>query len=849
MEQNNINTNQGFMEPVFDYSPSILPLRKGEPPTAEPCTRQVLEAMMDDQRVVVVHRRIEALMQGVTAETPHERMLVVKEEVNRLKKQLPVIIPGAHSLTGHRRAKSPKDYVLSPLVTLDVDGIDHPRELWEERIAPHVERLKIMLAYVTPSTRGLKLIALRPDGLTAEQAMAWLAGELGIEDYDRAVKDPLRAHYMVSRNYVLHYDADRLFDPALSKGKFEKFEGFEKFESATPQPSQPSQTLEPSQTPQTSQPPHPPLPPLDLTYCGIPLSEYVGMYWKLHYGGREPVVGDRATKTFELASQLRYICNNSLEVLDQVIPCYADFPAEEKLSTLRSAVSYDIKTMPRKIAEVVTAIKRQHTDQPEVIQAFDEQEEQDLQYYIERLDQCFAQRNTKLPMGIRDSLEGVQRTLHMPMLVGIGPFIGALATKVRLQVHDEWSHLNLIAYIVGEAASGKSKLDALYRLWCHRLIQEDDVQIAIMNEWKALPTKQREKTPRPVVKIRLQPLRCSMADVLDHLNNSEGKHLVSFSSEADQLSQSRRSGAFADVGVLLRMAFDGAEFRSSYAGSSAINANIKETLWNMTLATTPDGLHRATPNVTDGEQTRKAIASMPDNTFSRLVRVKPRSTQAEANIRQVADLLALMGGDVELPLLEEACERWLEAVRKDKLKDHDLVFARQRFRVSITAMRYTCCLMLCAYAEWLLQKLDHRRKGSKLPAWAHNAETAADYLRSHPDAVCRQLPRFQTEAFMQCFSVLADYLIDTTMYYFRDRLEAARQKQAFNGIRRKHRGPNDTVFDLLPNEFTLEDARRAKGPDSLPNAAKQMVKHWCENGLCLSIARGRYRKIEQEVCT
>ncbi len=62
---------------------------------------------MDDPRVADVHRRIEALMQGVTAETPHERVLAIKEDVNRLKKQLPVIIPGAHSLTGHRRAKSP----------------------------------------------------------------------------------------------------------------------------------------------------------------------------------------------------------------------------------------------------------------------------------------------------------------------------------------------------------------------------------------------------------------------------------------------------------------------------------------------------------------------------------------------------------------------------------------------------------------------------------------------------------------------------------------------------------------------------------------------------------------------
>lgn len=570
------------------------------------------------------------------------------------------------------------------------------------------------------------------------------------------------------------------------------------------------------------------------------------MYWKLHNGGREPVVGDRATKTFELASQLRYICNNSVEVLDCVIPCYADFPQEEKLATLRSAVSYDIKTMPRKIAEVIAAIKRQHTDKPEVIQAFDEQEEQDSQLYIERLNQCFAGHKTKLPLGIRDSLEGIHPSLHMAMITGVGPWIGGLATGVQLLVHDEWSHLNLIAYIVGEAASGKSKLDALFRLWCHRLLADDEVSLAIMNEWKMLPAKQREKTPRPKVKIRVQPLRCSMADVLDHLNNAEGKHLVSFSSEADQLTQSRRSGAFADVSVLLRLAYDGAAFSSSYAGSASINANVKETLWNMTLATTPDGLRRATPNVTDGEQTRKAIARTPDNTFSRLVRVKPRSERAEKNIRRVADLLTLMKGQVELPRLEEVCGQWLENVRLDGLKDHDKVLARQRFRIGVTAMRYTCCLMLCAYAEWLLQKLDDRRPGTQLPVWAHNAETAADYLRSHPDAVATQLARFQTDAFMECFEVMADYLMDNTLHFFRQRIERAYQDadyQGGNAQPRRRRGVNDSIYDSLPDEFGLDDARRAKGPDSTPNAAKQMVKNWCLNGLCTSLGCGRYRKV------
>lgn len=547
--------------------------------------------------------------------------------------------------------------------------------------------------------------------------------------------------------------------------------------------------------------------------------------------------------TFDIALAMRHIAGFDIRLLDRIIPCYDGFSEDEKLKAITSAVNYRRGPMPKKMQDVINYIKRMHAHEPEVVQALDELEERDATYYFSILEDCFTSRGKKFPLGIRDSFDGITPSLRMPILIGIGPMIGALATDVQLVVHNDPSHLNLVAYIVGGAASGKSKMDPLYHLWMKRQIEKDEVNLKIMSDYKALSKKKRETMPRPTVELRIQPLRCSMADVLDHFNNAHGKHLYSFTAEADQLSQSNRSGAFANVSVLIRQAYDGSEFRSSYAGESAVNANVKQVHWNMTLCTTPDGLYRAMPNVTDGELTRTTIASTPDNTFAPLVLTKPRQEKSEENIEHVAALLERMQGVIDLPLLEARSNQWLEHVRLDTLMDDDNVRARQRFRVAVTSMRYTCCLMLCAYAEWLIKHLDERGKRA-LPKWAHGAETAAKYLETHPMAAAKDVPKlFQTEEFLSAFDVIADYVLDGILYYFRSKLSAAYESDNYKGSNRKRRGENDSVYARLPEQFTVEEARLAKGAGATDNQAIQMLKNWKKQGLVVQIGRGLYKKI------
>ena len=822
---------------LFDYAPSLFG-KPGETPVSLPCTRSIFEGYLDSPYIANIYKNNEQLMSRLTPEMTEEQRSKVLAKIAESKKRLPLLIPGAHSLTGMRKVTGPADYVRSPFITLDIDHVDDPKALWDEKIAPHIKRLLIALAFITPSTKGVKVIALCPSNIDKEQGMAWLANELGIEEFDKCVKDPLRAHFMPCREYLLYYDPEMLFNTELSN------EGY-LVEAPSDKPSTQAK-------PETRQPEAPALPSATSSaevdaqilagYYGVPYDEIVRTYIEVIWGGKEPIQGDRNVKTLELASQMRYICDNNVALLDRIIPSFCQFTEAEKLSVIQSATKYELKLMPRNLRDVLTVVKGRHTEQPEIVKALDEVETQQQSHYSTQLVDCFERNHAKLPMGIRDSFDGVNPTLWMAMFVGICPFIGGLATEVRLKVHDDFAHLNLFTFVVGEAGSGKARLDSLYSLWLSRLIASDDVNLAIEEEWKALPQKKKESTPQPVIQIRIQPLRCSIADALSHLKSATGKHLISYASEADQFTQSQKSGAYANVSVLIREAYDGAEFKSSYAGSSSVNANIKNVHWNFSMCTTPDGLRRAVPNVTDGHLTRMAIAVTPDNTYASLVRVKSRSEASERNIKRVAELLEYLKGDVELPELEQTCADWLEKVRLDCLKDDNKVRARQRFRVAVTAMRMVCCLMLCGYVEWLDKQFARNTKSK--PKWMHEASSTEEYLKTHPDAVSKHLPRFQTREYLETFTVIADYLIENILFYFGKKIAKAYEQDNYAGdYVPKRKGKNASLFDSLENRFTINDIRQAKGDSCSLSAVYKIAQRWEDNKLCRRISNGLYEKI------
>ena len=588
--------------------------------------------------------------------------------------------------------------------------------------------------------------------------------------------------------------------------------------------------------------------PSDLKYLGIPYSDIIAKWWQMYNDGQEPVKSNRNTLTFELAVNLRHICGFDRNLMAQVIPCYDGFPDQEKMACINSALSEKITQMPKRLKDVLSAIRQEKlnknaatgatgTDEDDeaFINALDEANAQDDQFYYNALP--------KLPQGIKDSVDAVGPALAMPVISAICPVIGMLATGVKVSVHGKMNSLNLISYIAGDFASGKGSIDPIINTWTKELKDMDKMYLQTEEDWrvkKRAAKNKKEQPEEPKLPIRCLTLNNTVANLAERLANTEGKHAFSFTPEADTVAQKWKS-AMSDFSVMLRQAYDGTCYEREARSAEAVNVHIERLLWNVVMCGTPDALYRVVSNYTDGFQSRIVVARTPDNTFTPLTEnlyvLKDRQKE---RIIQIAHLLPLMNGEVELPKLEEKGREWLELIRLETMKNDDKVKARQRFRICPTTMRMMTCLMLCKVAEILIHK--------------HGLNGAEKKLKEHPNLWKEMIVRTQTPAMLSVFDTLADYQLENALYFFRQRIEDAFSSKNYNGqasLERSKRGKNDSIFERLDTNFTFEQALQqsiaVKGANVTRETARQMLKNWRKQGLVTILKDKHYQKVNISV--
>lgn len=445
-------------------------------------------------------------------------------------------------------------------------------------------------------------------------------------------------------------------------------------------------------------------------YLGIPYGEIIRKWWQLYNDGQEPMRSNRNTLTFELAVNLRHICGFDRNLLAQIIPCYDGFPEQEKMACINSALNEKITQMPKRLKDVLAALRQEKLkqgssngnadeDSEALVNALDEANAKDDLFYYDALP--------KMPQGVRDSISAVGPPLAMPVITAICPVIGMLATGVKVAVHGKMNSLNLISYIAGDFASGKGSIDPVVDAWTSEVKQMDKMYQQQEDEWRAkkrAAKNKKEQPEEPKLPVRCLTLNNTVANLAERLANTEGKHAFSFTPEADTVAQKWKS-AMSDFSVMLRQAYDGTSYEREARSADAVNVHIEHLLWNVVMCGTPDALYRVVNNYTDGFQSRIVVARTPDNTFTPLTDnlFVLTETQRE-HIRQIAHLLPLMEGEVVLPKLENKGREWLEQIRLETMKNDDKVKARQRFRICPTTMRMMTCIMLCKVAETLIQK-------------------------------------------------------------------------------------------------------------------------------------------------
>ena len=566
-----------------------------------------------------------------------------------------------------------------------------------------------------------------------------------------------------------------------------------------------------------------------LCYEGIPYDRIIRKWWDFYNEGKTPSKSNRNTLTFELAVNLRNICDSDPQLLDRIIPCYDEFPEAEKMACIRSALGEKKTQMPKRLKDVLMAVRQDmRTEVREEAEAEEALLQDDL-YYYDALP--------KMPQGVRESIDAVGPYLAMPAIFAITPAIGMLATGVRVDIHGNPSQLNLISYIAGDFASGKGSIDPVVSAWLSEIKIADKGYLEAEEEWRArkrAAKNKKEQPEEPKYPVRYLTLNNTVANLADRLANTGGKHAFSFTPEADTVAQKWRT-AMCDFSVMLRQAYDGTPYDREAKSADAVNVHIEKLLWNVVMCGTPDALYRVITNYTDGFQSRVAVARTPDNTFSALAESPYRLTeQHKAKIQQVAHLLPLMKGDVELPKLEKRGRDWLERIRIETLENDDKTKARQRFRTCPTAMRMTACLMLCRVAEQLIQH--------------HGLQGAETQLKADPTLWQKMLQRQQTPQMLATFDVLADYMIDNAIYFFRERIEEAFRAATYApaDAPRTKKSSNDTIYKQLETNFTSDEAfslaMSLRGGNVTKVRINSMLYRWERQGMVRRIDRGVYKK-------
>ena len=687
---------------------------------------------------------------------------------------------------------------MSTTVGMDIDHIaDNELEAVKDNILAKATELGLLMLEGSARGKGYHLVFRRHPELSQEENLKWASDLLGVP-YDEGAKDITRVFFTTTDN-ELYFLSSLLFElEEVEDVKCKK----ENVKGESPQVS-PRGDLE------------------GATFKGIPYTSIITEYWSRT--GGEPIEGERNVKLYQLAVNLRAICDNRKEVLLAVMPRLGLDEQE-----FRSIIDSACKEVPKGISKVMKEIIGSLTTKAE--------DEDSLPIEGEMSDRTEGVCFPRLPQGVRDSINAVGPQLAMPVVTAICPCIGALATGVVLDVHGQKKGLNLIAYIAGDFASGKGLIDPVVDAWMSEVAALDKMYQEQEKEYrsKKLAAKNKKEQPEePKLPVRFLTLNNTVANLAERLANTEGKHAFSFTPEADTVAQKWRS-TMSDFSVMLRQSYDGSRYDREARSAEAVNVHIDHLLWNVTMCGTPDALYRVVNNYTDGFQSRIAVARTPDNTFMPLEDkphvLTPRQTD---RIQQIAHLLPLMQGEVVLPKLEAKGREWLETVRLETMKNDDRTKARQRFRVCVTAQRMTCCIMLCKVCETLIQK--------------HGLNGAEARLKQYPNLWKEQLLKAQTPQMLEAFDVIADSLMENALHFFRDRIENAFSSRDYAGCsERRIRGKNDSIYERLDVLFTYEQATQqsiaVKGAGVTRNTVQQMLKNWRKQGLIVPTEDGKFRK-------
>ena len=548
------------------------------------CSPELFHRAIDSQVVAEICAQIKDALEAVRrGEMSPEDFETLK---GNLKKAL--IIFTFHATFKNGRRKN-DEAVPSGLSIYDLDHIPNPEGRWAE-IEPRKEELGIVLAHITPSSEGLRLVFVIPTGMSLEEAQAWMARQLGDEKYDACVKDYARCSFAVPREYVLFMDEEGLFSPRSTQSSTELLNNLsdEKKEeklSVTPCNS----VVQKENYPETYE---------DIPYAKIveTLEEQMG---------GTPEHGSRNNFIFSMACHLRYVTDDDPSWISQILPTYGE--AKDKwMGTIRSACNRNqTKQMPRILKRTLAICKQRLEEESDF---GNQKSETDTPPPMPR----------RLPPLIKLLVSKTPKIYQPAVAHAVFPALGAHLWKTTFRYIDNVEHeATLMNVLMAGTGAGKNCITEPLNRILKDIRKRDIDNLQREKEWKAEmvtkgSNKDKRKRPEGLVIQEIDPDMTNAAFV-QRLADAEERFLYTKMNEIDQFDALKTSARSKAHFQIMCLAFDpGNVYGQTRVGTSSVSERVCIRFnWNAST-TIHKGQAYFRSVLTDGPISRINFCTIPE---------------------------------------------------------------------------------------------------------------------------------------------------------------------------------------------------------------------------------------------
>ncbi len=510
-------------------------------------------------------------------------MLIARQtdnnEIGRLKRSLPAFCWHAWFDEGKR-----KNYAAhaSGMIMIDIDHVDHPRELYGT-MATKAQALHLLVAHITPSTHGLRLVFPVPKGMDLVQAQTHYARELHVQ-VDGCTKDMARLSFCVPQDYMLYVDEEALFGDNPSGVAAEH----------------PNTDVPPTGLPTTDQ--EEALPPKadEEQYGreGVYPDNYDGIDYRLivdclveQLGGR-PAHGSRNNFIFTMAAYLRYVCNDDPEWIASILPTFGEM-REKWLRTISSACQ-----------------RAQHSMMPQIMtRAIDQaRQRQTARESGEEEQQLPPAMPQKLPRLMRHLLKNVPEVCRPAVAHAVFPALAAHLHGVKFWLIDGTEkEATFMCVTMARQSSGKSAVNKPIEYITADIVKRDAISRQREQEWKDASSNRSanmEKPKRPD-DLCVQVLVSDMTNAafVQRMKDAGDRYLYTNLEELELLRQLQTNGT-KDVGKIICLCFDNGQYGQERVGTQSVTARV-DLRWNWNAASTiQKGLNFFKGRLVDGTLSR-----------------------------------------------------------------------------------------------------------------------------------------------------------------------------------------------------------------------------------------------------